>query len=66
MIFTILISIVFIAEIIITIALVKSLKNFDKKVCELNNTIILLKPQIKDISELSRKISEQLKEFASQ
>lgn len=65
MIFTILISIVFIAEIIITVALIKALMNFDKKVCELNDTVALIKPQVAEISELARLVSGQLVELSN-
>ena len=64
MVFTILISIVFIAEIIITVALFRFLLNLDKKILDLNETIILAKPSIKDISELVEKISEQYVEMS--
>ena len=64
MIFTFLISIVFIAEIIITVALIRALINFDKKVCELNETVILLKPQLSEVSELARLVSGQLVELS--
>jgi hypothetical protein len=64
MIFTILISIVFIAEIIITVALIKALLNFDKKICELEETVVLLKPQITEVSELARLVSGQLVELS--
>jgi uncharacterized protein YoxC len=59
MVYTILISIVFIAEIIIAITLIQVLLRFDKAVLELDETITATKPGIKDICELSRKISEQ-------
>lgn len=64
MIFTFLISIVFIAEIIITVALIKALLNFDKKICELNDTVVLIKPQIAEVAELAKLISEQVKELS--
>lgn len=64
MIFTFLISIVFIAEIIITVALIKALFDFDKRVCELNETIILIKPQVSEVSELARLVSGQLVELS--
>ena len=64
MLYTFLISVVFIAEIIITITLIQTLIKLDKKVLELNETIIEAKPSIKDISELVRKISEQSIEFS--
>lgn len=65
MVFTILISIVFIAEIIITIAIFKTLISLDKKILELNETVELAKPGIKDISTLVKKISEQILELTN-
>ena len=59
MIFTILISVVFIAEIIITCALIRALLNFDKKICELNEIIVLIRPQVSEISELAKLVSGQ-------
>ena len=64
MVFTILISIVFIAEIIITIAVFRFLFSIDKKILDINDTIILAKPSIKDVSELVKKISEQYVEIS--
>lgn len=64
MLYTFLISIVFIAEIIITIALLKILVSIDRKVCYINETIVAAKSSIVDISELMHKISEQIKLFA--
>ena len=65
MLFTILISIVFVAEIIIAFTLIKSLLNLDRAICEVNETVNLAKDGIKDISELARKISEQMVDIAS-
>ena len=64
MIFTILISIVFVAELIIAFTVFSALRRWSKKVNELNLTLSYLKPSIKDICELTRKISEQLVEFS--
>ena len=65
MLFTIFISIVFIAEIIITVALLNALLNFDKKICELNDTVILIKPHVAQVSELARLVSVQLVELSN-
>ena len=59
MIYTFLISVVFIAELIIAIKILQNLHKLDKKVLELDDTITSIKPSVKDISELARKISEQ-------
>ena len=59
MVYTILISVVFIAEIIIAITLIQILMRFDKAIIELDKTLTTTKPGIKDICELTRKISEQ-------
>ena len=64
MVYTFLISVVFIAEVIIAITVFQALSKLDKAVLELNETVTMAKPGIKDISELVRKISEQYKEFA--
>ena len=66
MVYTFLISVVFIAEIIIAVTLFQVLIKFDKAVIDLNETVVLAKPSIKDISDLVKKISEQYKEFAEQ
>ncbi len=66
MIYTFLISVVFIAEIIIAITVFQVLIKFDKAVIDLNETVVLAKPGISDISELVRKISEQYKELTEQ
>jgi len=59
MVYTILISIVFIAEIIIAVTIVQNLLRLDKIVLEFDGIITGSKTSIKDVSELSRKISEQ-------
>ena len=59
MIYTILISIVFIAEVIIAITIVQNLLRLDKTVLLLDDTIVATRSGIKDISILSRKISQQ-------
>lgn len=61
MIFTFLISIVFIAELIIAIALLKILFNLDKKVLEINLKLVNSKDSINEICVLTKKISVQLK-----
>lgn len=66
MVYTFLISVVFIAEIIIAVTLFQVLIKFDRAVIGLNETVVLAKPSIKDISDLVKKISEQYKEFAEQ
>ncbi len=64
MIFTFLISIVFIAELIITFAILNVLFKLDKMFLETNETVIKAKPEIKDIANLAKLISSQLIEFA--
>ena len=64
MIFTFLITIVFIAEIIIAIAAVITLLKLDKKVLEFNEMVTLAKPKVTDISKLISGISEQWLEMA--
>ena len=64
MLFTILISIVFIAEVIIAVALIRAILRFDKAICEVNDTVVLAQGGIKDISELAHKISEQMVDLA--
>ena len=59
MIYTFLISIVFIAELIITITILQNLIKLDKAVISLDETLVEMKPSIKDIGDLCRKISEQ-------
>ena len=61
MVYTFLISIVFIAEIIIAISILKLLFDIDKKVINLSNTLENRQNCIKDICVLSKKISEQIK-----
>ena len=59
MVYTILISIVFIAELIIAITILQNLIKLDKCIIQLDETISEAKPSIKDISSLLRKISKQ-------
>ncbi len=59
MVYTILISIVFIAELIIAITIMQNLLKLDKVVLELDAKLLASKTGIRDISELARKISEQ-------
>lgn len=59
MVYTILISVVFIAELIIFFAIMQKLFQADKWILNINKKIIEAKSGIKDISVLVRKISEQ-------
>ena len=60
MVYTILISIVFIAELIIAITIIQNLIKFDNKILSLNTYLSEIKPSIADISNLSKKISGQM------
>ena len=64
MIYTFLISMVFIAEIIIAVSLIQVLLRLDKAILGVNEIVTLAKPGIKDISDLVKKISEQTVEFS--
>lgn len=64
MIYTFLISIVFIAEIVIAIAIMNFLVRIDKKIIAMDNNLLEMRPKISDISELVRKISEQIQVLA--
>ena len=59
MIYTILISVVFVAELIIAITIIQNLIRLDKVIINLNDTFIETKGSIKDVCVLARKISEQ-------
>ena len=59
MVYTFLISVVFIAELIIMVAILQNLIKLDKSILDLNDTLTTTKPGIKDVSMLLRKISEQ-------
>ena len=59
MVYTFLISIVFIAELIIVITVFQNLLRLDKKVNEFNEIVTESRNSITDISVLTRKISEQ-------
>ena len=63
MIFKVLITIVFIAELIITFTILYFLYKFNKRILEIDSTIETVKPQIRSVSELVRKISEQIYEL---
>ena len=60
MVYTILISIVFIAELIIAITIIQNLIKFDNKILSLNTYLSEIKPSIADVSNLSKKISGQM------
>ncbi len=64
MIFTILISIVFISEVIIAIFLLTILLKLDRAVLGVNEIVIEAKPGVREISRLVLGISGQMKEFA--
>ncbi len=59
-----LISIVFIAEIIITLTIIINLVKLDKRIIEFNDFVEDAKPDIKDIMKELEKLSEQLIELA--
>ena len=63
MIFTFLITIVFIAEIIIGVTIILNLVKLDKAILALNETVTELKPGIKDVCSLVKAISVQIKEL---
>ena len=65
MVYTFLISIVFIAEIIIAVTIIKGLLHLDKLVLEWNSTVIETQSGIKDIAILAKKISEQYRILAT-
>lgn len=64
MVFYFLIGIVFIAEIIIAGAIVINLVKIDKMICLYDQILEEIKPKIKEILSIVRKISEQMIEFA--
>ena len=64
MVFYILISIVFIAEVIIALTVILNLIKADKFCNDMNNLLTEINPKIKDICQISRKISEQILEFS--
>ena len=64
MLFYFLISIVFIAEIIITFAIIFHIVKLDKKLIEYNEFVDEVKPLVKDIMETSRKLSEEFSKLA--
>ena len=64
MIYTFLITIVFIAEVVIAISIIQALLRFDRKIIELDDTMSLINPSVKELSELVKKISAQIVEFS--
>ena len=60
MVYTILISIVFIAEVIIMITIIQNLLRLDKAVLLLDDTLNASKSGVREICILGRKISQQL------
>lgn len=65
MIFTFLITIVFIAELIIAMSIIIWLLRLDRKLNNLCNTVKAINPEIKEICVLGRKISSQIKELST-
>ena len=59
MLYIFLVSIAFIGELVLLIAVIRSLLKLDKIILNLNETIVESKPKIKDISTLAGKISGQ-------
>ena len=66
MIFTILITIVFIAELIIGFALIMNLIKFDCRINKLNQDLLLIQPSLEEVCELVKAISFQIKEMAAE
>ena len=64
MVYTILITIVFIAEIIIATTIIQNLMRCDKAILDCNETIEKANPIIKEISDLAHKVSEQAVELS--
>ena len=64
MLFYFFITIVFISQLIIAISLIITLIKFDFKINQINKYINNSKPKIKTICNLSKKISEQLKDLS--
>ena len=66
MIFTILIIIVFIAELIIGFALIMNLIKFDCRINKLNQDLLLIQPSLEEVCGLVKAISFQIKEMAAE
>lgn len=64
MIFTLFTAIVFISEVIIAFTIIFHLMKLDKYFIEVSEFITVAKPKIKEISVLTKGISEQLAELA--
>jgi len=64
MVFYFLISIVFIAEVIIALFVITNLVKLDKFVRSANTFLEEVKPKIKDIMQIVRKLSEQMIKLA--
>ena len=64
MLFSILILIVFVAEIIIAMAIISNLLKNDKKIKEANQLLEEVNPKIEELAKLGTKISEQLTEIS--
>jgi hypothetical protein len=59
MLFYFLITVVFLAEVIIAAAILINLTKLDKAVCEWNSFVTDIKPQVSEILETFKKLSEQ-------
>lgn len=66
MIYTILISIVFIAELIIALTFIINILKLNKAVIKTNEDFVKIQPTLKDIFVLYRKISEQIKTLSQE
>ena len=64
MVFYFLTGIVFIAEIIIAVTITANLIKLDKNFCLYNKLLDEIKPKLKDILSIIKKISEQMVELA--
>ena len=64
MVFNFLISIVFIAEVIIALALILSLVKVDKLLIDFNEFLTDVKPELKELLRTVRQISEKIAEAA--
>lgn len=64
MLFTILITVVFIAELIIVATLGINLIKLDNNLIAANNRLLEIRPQLKNIAQITKEISKQLVELA--
>ena len=64
--FKILTAIVFLAEVIITYTLIRKLIIFDNEILQASETVLSLKPRLKDVGYLIKQISAQCVEFSEE